>query len=247
MFSNKLRLPFLMLLLILQSCSEIPVAPRISVREQLEVDTRKAAGLVSEFKKQGQFISSPAVEKYLESVALQIVAAEEEMRGEKVQVRIHQDSRREWKRSFGFPGILIWIPRSFLDRVNFENELAALVAYQLALVKNRELAKAIERDPVRAADWSKGGFDFSRDAIAASIELGIRMMYAAGYDPRGMVSLIEKNPVFFMDDSSSSGIKDREFLVKQAQKTKNEFMPSLQPIVRSNDFLRMKKELKGSS
>jgi predicted Zn-dependent protease len=228
-----------MLVVIIQACSEIPLAPKISVREQLEVDTRKAAGLVSEFKKQGQFFSNPAVEKYLESVALQIISAEDEMRGEKVQVRIHADTKREWKRSFGFPGILIWIPRSFLDRVNFENELAALMAYQLALVKNRELAKTIERDSARASDLIRGSFDFSREAISSSVDLGIRMMYAAGYDPRGMVSLIEKHPEFF--------VNDREFLVKQAQKTKNEFLPSLQPIVRSNDFLRMKKELKGAS
>jgi hypothetical protein len=247
MFSNRLAFLLLIPVLFLQACSEIPVAPRISIREQLEVDTMKASGLVSEFRKQAVFDSKPSVEKYLQSVALQIISAEEELRGEKVTARIHVDLNKEWKSAFAFPGVMISVPRTFLGKVNFENELAALISYQLALIRNRELARALEKDASRPLTGDRGVFRFSVDAILASIEAGTRMMYAAGYDPRGMVSLIEKHPGFFVDESSTDIIKEKERFIKQAQKIKNEFLPSLQPIVRSNDFLQMKKELKGSS
>jgi len=247
MFSNRLAFLILIPVLLLQSCSEIPVAPRISIREQLEVDTMKASGLVSEFRKQAVFESNPSVEKYLQSVALQIISAEEELRGEKVPAKIHVDQKKDWKVTFAFPGVMISVPRSFLGKVNFENELAALISYELALIRNRELARALEKDSSRPLTGDRGVFRFSSEAIITSIESGTRMMYAAGYDPRGMVSLIDKHPGFFVDESSPGAAKDKERFVRQAQKTKNEFMPSLQPIVRSNDFLQMKKELKGSS
>ena len=247
MYSNKLAFLILIPVLLFQACSEIPVAPRISIREQLEVDTMKASGLVSEFRKKAAFESNPSVEKYLQSVALQIISAEDELRGEKVTARIHLDQKKEWRNTFAFPGVMISVPRSFLGKVNFENELAALISYQLSLIRNRELARVLEKDASRPLTGDRGVFHFSGDAIVASIEAGTRMMYAAGYDPRGMVSLIEKHPGFFVDESSPDSTKEKERFVKQAQKTKNEFMPSLQPIVRSNDFLQMKKELKGSS
>jgi len=247
MFLNKWKPLLLISALVLQSCSELPVAPKISMREQLVVDTMKASGLVNDFKKQTQFESNPAVEKYLQTVASQIVAAEDEMRGEKVSAKIHSDLKKNWKKTFAFPGVLISIPKSFLNKVNFENELAALLSYQLALIKKRELALSLEKDSSRPLFGDRSVFRFSREAIATSIEWGTRMMYAAGYDPRGMVTLIEKHPAFFVDESSPVSTKDLEYFVKQAQKTKNEFLPSLQPIVRSNDFLQMKKELKGSS
>jgi predicted Zn-dependent protease len=233
--------------LLIQSCSEVPLPAKVSVREQLVVDTMKAKGLVAEFDKQARFDRQPAIEKYLQSVAQQIVLADEDLREETVMIRVHQDLKREWTRTFAFPGVMISLPKSFLSQVNFENELAALIALQLALVENRELAKSLEKQGQRPILGQGSIFNFSKTAMATSIETGTRMMYAAGYDPRGMVTLIQKHPGIFVEPDSASSKKDIDELIKQAQKTKNEFMPSLQPIVRSNEFLKMKKDLKGSS
>lgn len=230
----------------LNGCSNMPIPTPLSPHEQLSVDTLKAKGLLTEFEKNVHFEKLPAVERYLSAVARQITREEDALRAEKVVVKIHQDARPELKRNFSFPGVVISIPKSILDNINFENELAAVIALELAQVERRELALEMEKNeqPMLFGDVSI--FRFSQKARGESIDLGTKLMYAAGYDPRGMVAIFQKFSNYYLDSSTPAGKKELGFYIKQAQKAKNDFMPSLQPIVRSNDFLRMKKELKGS-
>jgi predicted Zn-dependent protease len=234
-------------ILVFNGCGSVPVPPPLSVHEQLKVDTEKAKGLLVEFEKNVQFLKSANVEKYLTAVARQIAREEEALKTEKVIIRIHQDSKNELKHSYSFPGVVISIPKSFLFAINFENELAALIALELAQVERRELAQELEKNenPILFGELSV--FNFSEKSRGESIELGTKLMYAAGYDPRGMVALLQKYSNYFVDLSAPKAQKELNFYIKQAQKAKNEFMPSLQPIVRSNEFLKMKKDLKGSS
>jgi len=162
-------------------------------------------------------------------------------------VRIHQDSRPELKRLFSFPGVVISVPVSFLHEIGFENELAAVIALELAQVERRELAREMEKNDHPTLFGELSVFHFSQKSRADSIDLGTKLMYSAGYDPRGMVSVFQKYATYYIDTDTATAPKELNYYVREAQKAKNEFMPSLQPIVRSNDFLRMKKELKSSS
>ena len=130
------------------------------------------------------------------------------------------------------------------DRINYENELAAVIALELGQIERRELAQEMDKNTNPILFGEQSVFHFSQKARGESIELGTKLMYAAGYDPRGMVALFQKFSNYYLDSSTPTGQKELAYYVKQAQKAKNEFMPSLQPIVRSNEFLRMKKELK---
>lgn len=246
MFLNKYFLPVFILVaaVLFESCSTVVPPPQLTPHEQLTVDTQKAKGLLSQFEKQVQFQKNANVEKYLVAVARQITREEESLRAEKVIVRIHQDASADLKHSFSFPGVVISIPKSFLLSVNFENELAALIALELAQIERRDLAVEMDKNenPILFGELSI--FKFSQQARGEAIELGTKLMYAAGYDPRGMVALFQKYAPYYVDASTKPGEKELAFYIKQAQKAKNDFLPSLQPIVRSNDFLRMKKELK---
>ena len=228
----------------LVGCGTVPVAPLLSPHEQMSVDTAKATGLLLSFEKEVQAEKLPNVEKYLIAMARQISREEEILKNEKVMVRIHRDSNIELKRMFSFPGIVVSIPVSFLFEVSFENELAAAIALELAQVERRELAREMEKNenPTLFGDLSI--FHFSQKSKSDSIELGTKLMYSAGYDPRGMTALFQKYANYYVDTESPSAQKELNFYVKAARKAKNDFLPSLQPIVRSNDFLRMKKELK---
>lgn len=246
MFSIKVVL-LLLMILFWTGCSEAPVAPKLSPHEQLSVDTVKVKGLLTQFEKQVQFEKLPlGVDKYLSALARQITREEESLRAEKVVVRVHQDTKSDLKRVFAFPGVVISLPSALLHEVNFENELAAAIALELAQIERRDLAQEMDKaeHPILFGDLSI--FWFSQQARGEAIELGTKLMYAAGYDPRGMVALFQKFPHYYADTASPAGQKELKFYIKQAQKAKNDFIPSLQPIVRSNDFLLMKKELKGS-
>ena len=247
MFLNKLnsrRLYLFVLVIGLSACGTVPVPPPLSPHEQLKVDTVKVKDLLSEFENQVTFEKAGNIEKYLSAVARQITREEEGLKVEKVTVRIHQDKKIELKRSFSFPGVVISIPKSILYQINFENELAAVIALELAQIERRDLAQEMDKNMTPILFGELSLFRFSQQARGESIELGTKLMYAAGYDPRGMVALFQKFSNYYLDSSTPSGKKELAYYIKQAQKAKNEFMPSLQPIVRSNDFLRMKKELK---
>jgi len=234
-------------LMTMNGCGTVPPPPPLSPHEQMSVDTTQAQGLLVEFEKKVQLVHSPNVEKYLTAVARQISREDENLKNEKVIVRIHQDTRPELRRLFSFPGIVISIPASYLNEIGFENELAAVIALELAQVERRELAREMEKNdhPILFGELSI--FHFSQKSRASSIELGTKLMYAAGYDPRGMVAVFQKYGAYYIDTETQTASKELGFYVREAQKAKNDFMPSLQPIVRSNDFLRMKKELKSSS
>lgn len=232
---------------ILNGCSTIPTPVALSTHEQLKVDTVKASGILLQFEKEVKFEKNNSVEKYLNALARQITREEEALRTEKVSVRVHQDKTSGLKRNFSFPGVLISIPKTLLYTINFENELAAVIALELAQIERRELAIELEKNENPILFGKLSVFDFSLKALGESIELGTKLMYSAGYDPRGMVALFEKFSTFYLDSASPTAQKELNYYIKQAQKAKNEFMPSLQPIVRSNEFLRMKKDLKGST
>lgn len=247
MFSNKGRIFFLSAVILsvqLIGCGSVPVPAPLSPHEQLTVDTVKVKDLRLQFEKQVTLEKDANLEKYLTAVARQITREEAALRAEKVLVRVHLDTKPELKKSFSFPGVVIFIPKSILYQINFENELAALIALELAQIERRDLAQEMDKNerPILFGDLSI--FHFSQKARGESIELGTKLMYAAGYDPRGMVALFQKFHSYFLDSSSPAGQKELTYYLKQAQKAKNDFIPSLQPIVRSNDFLRMKKELK---
>ncbi len=243
MFLNKF---FILIGLVsgLIGCGSVPLAPPLSPHEQLSVDTVKSKNLLMQFEKQVQFQKDYNTEQYLTAVARQITREEAVLSAEKVVVRVHLDSKPELKKSFAFPGVVISIPKSILHLINFENELAALIALELAQIEHRDLAQEMDKNenPILFGDLSI--FHFSQKARGDSIDLGTKLMYAAGYDPRGMVALFQKFPQYFLDSTTTAGQKELNFYLKQAQKAKNDFMPSTQPIVRSNDFLKMKKELK---
>jgi hypothetical protein len=245
MYFNKIIVT--VFLILFSACSQLPEPPKMTVHEQLKLDTVKAQALVGEFENQVQFESQKAVTLYLSTVASQLTGAEEDLRTEKVSIRIHQDTKSDLKRPFSFPGVLVSIPKSFLLQVNFENELAALIALELAQVKQRDLALELEKNSEFKIFGPQSVFNFSRNSRGSAIEIATRMMYGAGFDFRGVAALIQKYPYLYLDPSSPDGKSELEFYIKQAQKAKNGFMPSLQPIVRSNSFLQMKKNLKRSS
>lgn len=227
-------------------CSSLPEIEKISPVEQLKLDSQKTRNLLVQFEKRERFQKSVQVESYLNRLAKTISIQNPNFSQESIQVRIHRDEQIELRKSFSFPGILISIPRSILKSIEFENELAALIALELAHLDRRWLAIALDRQSDSTSPQSfQDLFRFSKVEFQESIGLGIRMMYAAGYDPRGMVALFEKFSSFYVDLKSEDGLKNQQAYIRYAQKSKNEHLPSSQPIVRSNEFLKMKKELKG--
>ena len=229
------------------SCSSKTPEKVLSFSEQIEVDTVRAQSLYQEFQKEVTFVSLPATEKYLTGIALKLVKPIKEYQIQKLNVKVHQDTSPDRSRFFSFPGTVLSIPQSFLKKVEFENELAAALAFEMANVIKRTLANRVENNNlVKPVLFGPGSFfDLERDERTESIELAVKLLYYAHYDTRGMPSIFQRYPQYYIKtDASDLFKKELAFNIREAQKAKSEYLPTLKPIVRSDEFIQFKKELK---
>jgi hypothetical protein len=248
--SSNLKLGIASLFLsFLVSCSTPPPRKTLTFKEQIEVDTERARALTGEFVDRVRTMKSVRAENFLLGIVRALAMTEPELEARSLKVLVHRSEPPAGTRSFAFPGSLISIPEGFLRTVEFENELAALLSYELANILNRNLAIHVEEGaarpvPVPPVLFGAGSvFEFDRKERAASIRTGIGLLYRAGYDPRGMASIFRRHPAVFGIPDSAQGKKEVEFNVKEAQRASSELLPVLKPIVRSPEFIRFKKEL----
>ncbi len=244
-------IPLSLIFLVLSGCSTPKPQRVLTISEQIAEDTETAQNLFMDYQKKVNFVSFPSGERFLNGLAMKIATTPNGLSKEKVKVRIHRDDgNKNLARFFSFPGTTISIPLSFLKEVEYENQLAAAIAFEIANVMNRHLAKKMDQTENRELFGEKSLFSLDRTARQESIEIGTRLLYFSGYDLRGLASLFQRYPDYVLNaqTASNEGLespqKEVEFNLREAQRAKSEYLPSLQPIVRSAEFITMKKGLK---
>ncbi len=249
MYSSLKAIIAVVLVSILGSCASPPAPKTLTLKEQIEVDTVRARELTGEFMDRVEFRHWPRAELYFLQMA---DALSKEAQGFPIQslsVRVHVAQLPAGEGSYAFPGALISLPDVWVRSVEYENELAAVLAYQMAHLVRRSLAIHVEEQalrpvPVPPVLFGSGSvFEFHREERASAIRLAVRMLYRAGYDTRGMASIFQRAPVLFGNPDSGSFKKEVEFNIKEAQRASSELLPAIKPVVRSPEFIRFKKEL----
>ncbi|MBU6153169.1 MAG: M48 family metalloprotease [Bdellovibrionales bacterium] len=238
----------MVVLLLLAGCSSPQVTKVLSPVEQIAVDSERAAGLANDFRKKVRFVRVPRLERFLSRMGTRLAGASRDFPLERVEVKIHYDSSPDLRRAFSFPGTLVSLPLGFLRQVDYENELAAGIAYELGHVINRHLANRIfsggDQNPNQVAMFGDSSvFEWDRDERARSIKVGTELLYYAGYDVRGMASIFQRNHRFFGNPDTDSNQKEVEFNVREAQRSRSGLLPPVKPIVRSSEFIQFKREL----
>lgn len=232
--------------ILFQACATKPPEKVLTFSEQIEVDTERAQSLFVEFQKQVTFVSMPKSEKYLVALTKKLALADPSYKIESVRVKVHQDVNPKLSRFFSFPGTTLSIPESFLKQVQFENELAAAIAYELSNVMKRTLANRVEKHPDDPHELfgPSSVFNLAKEEKVPSIQEGVKLLYYAGFDTRGMPSIFQRYSQYYVTrDASDLYKKEVSFNVREAQKAKSEFLPTLKPVVRSDEFIQFKKDL----
>ncbi|NDF14604.1 hypothetical protein EB061_04695 [bacterium] len=231
-------------LIFLWACASPPPPKALSPREQIVIDTERARGLVADFQKRVSFVNAPRLDRFLTRMGVRLGAVSKEFPLEQVEVRIHEDTVPDLSRAFSFPGTFVSLPRSFVRKVGFENELAAMVAYELGSVMNRHLAARVESQKSDLPLFGENSvFLLNQEERIQSIRSGTDLLYFAGYDVRGMASLLRGYSPFFGKPGSDLPGKEVEFELREAQRARSELLPSMKPVVRSSEFIQFKKEL----
>lgn len=244
--SSCLSFSFLMSVALFQGCGTEMPKKELTLFEQIEVDTKSAEGLTQEFVAQASYINLPSAQSFVRKTAKLILSKRPDLKDSSIQIKIHDDSDPKYRRFFSFPGITLSVPFSFLKKVEFENELAAALSFELANVLNRFLAKKVEVQMIAQHPlelFSKNSvFNLSKSERSLSIKLGSKLIYDAGYDARGMASIFKRYNVYYLQDGASD-LKQNQvgFNVREAQRANSEFLPQIKPVVRSAEFIQFKK------
>jgi hypothetical protein len=154
-------------------------------------------------------------------------------------------------RSFSLPGNRVYLPVGFLRNLEFENEVAALIAVEFGHLIGRHAVARYEKlrnpqdseaplvrsESLTAADYfgSNGIFAFSPDALEAAFKAAVGILYSAGYDPRGLSGILSRYA-----RAPSRAPYDPATIARLEEATRLEIAnhaPLRNPIVRSQEFV----------
>jgi predicted Zn-dependent protease len=185
------------------------------------------------------------LEVYLRTTAAKLQQASPMIREFPLAVSIvHEEASLE--KNYAFPGIQLYLSQAQLKRIEFENELAALIAVELARVEQRQFLRKMERDSpedpslIRRADW-RDLFDFEEAEDLEATAGAVQLLYRAGYDVRGVATFWEK--LIPIAESTGHSRTRIELLREHAYKNIALLPPLRNPIVRTEAFDRFRKRV----
>lgn len=169
------------------------------------------------------------------------------------------------------PGLArrIYLSRGMLSTTLYENELAFVLATQLALIKehataknlatlhSQELGESLVKLPTSPPSSEKnyldrgwfepgGLFDFGATAYVQAEQEAIELMYKAKYDPRGAITIFQRWSTPPLDDQMQSLGKilpEPDDQMKLARDEVAKLSPLRDPIVKSHAFEELQSRL----
>ena len=239
----------------------------VSHEERLRKNTELGFGLAQQFEARLKFKRETEVSIYLRELAQVLVDHSPDLKGTTVGVWLVKDFGQEWK-NYSLPGGRIYISGGMLQTLNYENEVAALIAMELGHIKNSHVLKRLgtqvgifdqieekkssldgilsnlTRRHLKDVDFfgPLGIFTFSAEEQVMAVKNAVSILYLSGFDPRGVVSaldLLKKNPKKSSCDPITLGQ-----LIDAARREVAYFAPLRNPIMRSAKFRSIQKRIR---
>lgn len=227
---------FIIMSCLLAGCASAPVKVDTPA-EILRRDAVEAAQLAPRVEARAAFRRDPAVTDYLRELAMRLAETSPLLRGTTVETRLVSDPEGRW-RNYALPGTVIYVSVESLRAVQYENELAAALAIELGHVLRRTVMNRLASDAGSSESlplFSPGGiFAYSPEELSLAVESGLELLYQAGYDPRGMITLLNRYESQ-LDRSPYPG-QTAAALVEKSRRIIALQAPLRNPIIRSERF-----------
>jgi predicted Zn-dependent protease len=213
---------------------------------KLERETYLANQLSQKAEKHFDLKKNTEVELYLSRLTDRLITAAHLNEEPKTRIFLIDDKNSLW-RSFAIPGNRFYISVGLLKTVEYEHELAALLSLQVALLSRNVMLNLINSVDVSLGSpspqhltWEKL-FNASLQEELASLGPAIEILYQAGFDPRGMISLYDRHSL--SPDHSPYSQKTLELYIQTMKQEISKLPPLRNPIVRSEEFIFMKQRI----
>lgn len=219
------------------------------IREEANIDQNLSLQLAQEFS----FKKESDVTGYLAVLSLNLVQKNPELRmGKSLDFRIIQKRQEKWI-NLNFPKNHIYLSLELMKTLEFENELAALVALHLAQLSRKHFFERLKNElwwgQITSDRLShlklfgqRGLFEPSSDTDQLAIPLAVRILYRAGFDPRGMISLFHRYEEAPLHSPYPTDELRRS--IDLARRELSLYAPLRNPIIRSQNFLLIQKKIR---
>jgi hypothetical protein len=175
------------------------------------------------------------LDRYLAEITKQIFSQDEEARHWSPQIYIVDRKRKENFYSI-IPGGYVYLEKSLLKKIESDSELASIIAYYLAIERIRnEQGQQHEKLEFLNSEMDE------KTAIAA-VERAMNYIHGAGFDTRGLAVYFNKNREEIKDSFSDFDLIEK--IETEIRKQYSLRTPVLRPMVRTDAFLKVEKELK---
>lgn len=201
----------------------------LTPQQEIVIGQEGRQQVISEF---GGLYSSPPLQNYIETVGDRVVAQSEAARSP-YQFEFHILDDPETVNAFALPGGPIFITTAMLDRLDTEAQLAGVLGHEVAHVVARHGAEQLAKQQlggilvgaiqIATTDGENPGSGRQAELIARAVNtlinlkygredelesdrLGFQFMTEAGYNPEGIVELMQ------ILESESEGARPPEFL-----------------------------------
>jgi predicted Zn-dependent protease len=227
------------------SCSSLPTEPEQTSKEKTPpIDASVGQKISRKFEERLRIRKNLERRHYLESMVEEYVKLSAELKESGVLAQTIEDSGQAW-RSFAFPGVRLYLSVGGLKALQYESEVAALIAIEMAhlvkghLVRNLNVPQLSSK--TQSIEVSEDAFRYSTEQVEEAIAEAAHLISGTAYDSRGLVSLLriyEANPAH-----SPYSAKELPRLIELAHQSLVQYPPMRNPVVKSEEFVRIKKLL----
>ena len=246
---RSLGIAFLITFAFVRCATEIPLK-KVSTEEQTKIDDSLGQGLAQNFEPKLTIKNDIEVSVYLRRVAKKLTESAVALQRSPVGVITIKDRDRLW-RSYALPGNRVYLSIGELKDLQFENEVAAAIALQLGHIVSRHAVKRVEvhqtpadaETSVLGPDYfgPAGIFAFSKKDYLEASEAAVKILYGAGYDPRGLIAVWTK----FQDNPKKSPYEKDSIpeILDRTRKAITELSPLRNPVIMTKEFTKIKKRI----
>jgi predicted Zn-dependent protease len=240
---------------VLASCATPPVQVVRTKEERIRFDNTVGRQLAQNFEQKINVRQDIEVTVFLRSIAEKLIATSPELSDSPIGVVLIGDTDDLWA-NYALPGNRVYLSVELLRGLEYENEVASLLAFELAHIAHRHLMTRFERvtnvgnsfpafQPVTADSveffGSSGLFAFSLDARKEAVDTAVGMIYRAGYDPRGLATVWKLYKNNFSHSPFDAMTLER--LQDQSHQAIAMYAPLRNPVVRSEMFSKIRKRI----
>ena len=239
------------------ACTTPRPPKKVSVSERVQFDRAIGYELAQQFEPEIKFKKVPEITAFLRKIGQSLADATADLHLPSVDVDVFVDEEGKYT-AYGLPGGKLYVSTAFLKTAEFENEVAAILAIQLGHLQKEHALEYLRKnypamvsldsvapgkntgEPVQINYLGAGGlFDFTEKQRTEAIEAGVNILYAAGYDPRGLVTVYQR----LVENPGRSPYPSRtvDKLLETTRSVIALHSPLRNPIVRTQAFVAMRK------